>query len=229
MKKLLALILALTLLASLCACRGTDNNLTQEKLAGTWSVEITMNELLVFYAPQLNEVIGFGDLAGLAGSLPAEYTGPFLLVFDGQAKANAYLDTEVFNIRMLEFTEYLLTESVLLQVLGLQGHTTEQIGSALGGLSIEELSGILQLQFSSADFAGALAQQNGYEAAGDYLKIPIADSYTIENNRVLIHNGYLQYNGTDLLLTEDADLTSLGFNLTTSPITFCRESDKTEY
>lgn len=226
MKKLIALILVLTLM--LCACGG-NNNLSQDKLKGTWSIDISMNELLALYCQEMNATIGFGDLSCLVGGLTSDFSVPFLLVFDGGSTATAYLDKELFNIRMRTFSQYLLTEDVLLQVLNLEGCTPDEIVKALGGLDIDKLTEILQLQFTSADFATNLAQHCNYKSAGDYLVIPITDSYQIDGNRLIINDGYLYFNGANLQLTENEDMTTIGFNLETSPLTFTRVNDKTDY
>ena len=228
MKKLLCLILAFSLITLLCAC-GADNNLSQDKLKGTWSIDISMNELLALYVQEMNAAIGFGDLSCLVGGLTEDYPIPFLLVFDGENTATAYLDTELFNIRMRAFSQYLLTEDVLLRVLDLENATEEEISASLGGLDIDRLTQILQLQFSSADFATNLAQSFNYKISGEYVVIPVSDSYVIDGNHLLIGNGSLEYDGANLLLTQHEDLTTIGFNLDTAPLTFTRTGDKTAY
>ena len=227
MKKLIALVLTLALALSLCAC-DANNDLSQEKLQGTWSVTLTMNELLAFSHQAVAASVGFGDLSGLVGSLQADYTLTFLLVFDEQGAA-AYLDKEVFNLRMQEFSQYLMQKEILLNVLGLQNATDEQISTALGGLDIERLIQILEVQFLSADFATNMAQSCNYGLTDEYVVIPVADSYTIDGSKLMLNDGYLEYNGAELLLTENEHLTTIGFNLKTAPLTFHRVSDKTDY
>lgn len=59
--------------------------------------------------------------------------------------------------------------------------------------------------------------------------IPVTNSYRIDGNRLIINDGYLYFNGADLQLTENESMTTIGFNLETSPLTFTRVSDKTDY
>ena len=228
MKRFIAFFLALTLAFGLCACDG-NNRSPQDRLKGSWSGHISMNALLALCHQQISATIGFGDLSCLTGSLSSDLAVSFLLIFDGNGTAIVYLNKAHFNSRMQELAEHLLTQDMLLQVIGLENALPEEIDIALGGLSMEQLITILQLQMQSADFADTLAQQYHYETSGDYLVIPVTDNYQIDGDRVLINNSYLRFYDADLLLPENGDLAPDNLNLDAAPLTFTRINDKTDY
>lgn len=221
MKKTLALFLALVMTLSLCACNSSD----ADPIKGTWSMDISAREFLIFYKEQLNEFLGIGDISNLIQNPPVSQDLTFLLVFDGEGIATAYLEISSLQNFLSNFFQNLLSEQTLYQLFGSQ----EQAQAAMGGLSIQDLLYILHTQFSSMHFAQDFAQLCGYSYTEEYLIIPIDDSYRFQNSLVFIGDSFLEYSEADLKLTESAKLNALGFHLADKPFVFHRLSDRTEY
>ena len=88
MKKLLSIILALALVLSLAACGGAgmggaDNNLTEEKLKGTWCLELDITAMSEIVGDSLGATMGMGDITPYLDAIPDDLALTVYMVFDG--------------------------------------------------------------------------------------------------------------------------------------------------
>lgn len=227
MKRILAIMLALALMLSLAAC-GPDTTITEEKLKGTWAMELNISQLLDVAGGSLTESFGLEGAEEFIESIPSDLTLTGLYVFDGQGEYTVMISQEEMTEFFTGFLDALLTEETMYAMFEKQGMNKEAVDAAFAaqGIDMAGLISLTKLQMSSMDLSSAF----GGTKRGDYIITDESEDYTIEDNTVIIENGKLRYDGTNLLLvetiSEDEDSPDISSLL---PLTIRRISDQTEY
>jgi len=236
MKKLLSIVLALALVLSLAACGGAglgsaDNNLTEEKLKGTWVMEMNIAKLMDAVGDTAFSAMGLGDMTGFLGAIPDDMVLCAYMVFDGAGNSTALISKDDFNEFYTDLLNAILTEETMYAIYEAQGMDKATVDAALAaqGTSISSIIAMTKIQMSSMDMADTLIQSGGAVEKGDYIAMSGSTKYTIEGNTVVMDGSELVYDGTNLTITElsgTGDMANLSALL---PLTIKRVSDKTEY
>ena len=237
MKKLLSIILALALVLSLAACGGAglssaDNNLTEEKLKGTWCLELDITAMSEIVGDSLGATMGMSDITPYLDAIPDDLSLSVYMVFDGEGTLSAMLKKQEINDFYTGMINALMTEDTMYAIFEAQGMDKETVDAALAaqGMSLSTLIAATKLQLSSTDFAETMAGASGTIAKGDYFVMEATESYTIEGNKVIAEDTVLEYDGTNLLLTEvESENENIVAFSKLLPLAVKKVSDKTEY
>lgn len=209
MKKLLSIVLALALVLSLAACGGAgmggaDNTLTEEKLKGTWSLELNIAAMTELVGESLGATMGLGDITPYLDAIPDDLALSVYIVFDGEGTLSAMIKKQEINDFYTGMINAILTEDTMYAIFKAQGMDKATVDAALEaqGMSLSTLIAATKLQLSGMDFTETMSGASGTIVKGDYFVMEATESYTIEGNKVIAEDTALEYDGTNLLLTE---------------------------
>lgn len=230
MKKLLSLVLALMLALSLTACDKAEPTLSDEVLKGTWSMSCDLSKALEASSDLASSLMG-ADMpeSALSALSDANLTFKMLLVFNGEGKMSVLLEKENFSELMNNMLDALLTEETMYAIYEAQGISREDADAmfSANGMDMNSVIAMTKLQLSSMDFVELAFPDAG---DGDYISTGSSQVYRIDGNKLTTDGMSLDYDGTNLILSEVEDPESTGVDLTDMlPLTIQKVSDKTDY
>lgn len=241
MKKILSLLIVLLMVFSLAACgdKGSGNDtgvaMTQDKLKGTWTVDLDMNKFMMATGQ-----------ASMVGDLNAEYLKDFAtdakltmyLVFDGNDTMQPMIHADGYVQTTKEFLEDIfeyLKGGVIYDLMEAQGTDRETFDAYLlaNDLTADDYIDAMKALILGAMTKDAVLSSIDGEVKGDYLVLD-ESYYKLEDNKIYTVSDAcmeIYYNGTDVTIKAieqpDENMTELVQSIV--PLTMKRVSDQVEY
>ena len=231
MKKLLSLILVLALGVCLVAC-GASNNITEEKLKGTWSFDLGLATMMELSGDSLGAAMGMGDITPYLDAIPDDLALTVYMVFDGEGNLSAMLKKQEINDFYAGVINAILTEDTMYAIFEAQGMDKETVDATLSaqGITLSALISTTKLQLSGMDFTGAMTNVSSTIVKGDYLVMSEVDSYTIDGSKVITEDTVFEYDGTNLMINEiNSDNENTAVFKQMLPLTVKKVNDKIDY